>query len=104
LAYRLVRSWDAQLTLVTAVRRTHDVAAAENYVHDVAEIARLPGPPEVHVIDHPFAQTPEHAPPASLHVLALSTQVDFDWLREVGERLEAPCLFVRDSGIENAFA
>ncbi len=104
LAYRLVRSWDAELTLVTAVRRAQDVEPAEDYLGEVAEIARLPGPPEIHVIEHPFSQALEHAPPASLHVLALSTQVDFHWLREIREHLDAPCLFVRDSGIENAFA
>jgi len=104
LAYRLVRSWDAELTLVTAVRRTQDAEPAEGYLREVAEIARLPGPPTIHVIEHPFAEALEHAPPASLHVLALSTQVDFHWLREIREHLGAPCVFVRDSGIENAFA
>ncbi len=104
LAYRLVRSSEAELTLVTAVDGMQDTEPAEGYLREVAEIARLPGPPHVSVIPHPFARSLEHAPPASLHVMALSTQVDFHWLREVRERLDAPCLFVRDSGVENAFA
>ena len=103
-AYRLARSWDARLTLVTAVGRADDTEPAERYLDEVAEQARLPGPPAVHVIQRPFADALELAPPASLHVFALSSQVDFEWLREVRERLETPCLFVRDSGVENAFA
>jgi solute carrier family 12 (sodium/potassium/chloride transporter), member 2 len=104
LAYRLVGSLDAELAMVTAVHHRDDVEAAEDYLREVAETARMPGPPDIHVIQQPFAQALDHAPSASLHVLALSTQVDFDWLREVREHLDAPCLFVRDSGVENAFA
>ena len=103
-AYQLARSWDARIVLVTAVGAHGDPEPAEHYLQEVAELARLPGSPDVEVIPRPFAQALAQAPAADLHVLALSTQVDFDWLREVREQLDGPCLFVRDSGVENAFA
>ncbi len=103
-AYQLARSWDARIVLVTAIGAHGDPEPAEHYLREVAELARLPGSPEVEVIPRPFAQALSQAPAASLHVLALSTQVDFDWLRDVREELDGPCLFVRDSGVENAFA
>jgi len=104
IAYHLAERWDARIRLVTAVRGGGDVSRYEDYLAEIAERARLPGPPDVVVIEEPFLEALAEAPPASLHVLALSTQVDFDWLREVREQLEAPALFVRDSGVENAFA
>jgi solute carrier family 12 (sodium/potassium/chloride transporter), member 2 len=103
MTYRLSQTWDARIRLVTAIRNGDDAGRAEEYLGEVAERARLPAP-EILVVEHPFADALDHVGPVNLHVLALSTQVDFDWLREVRERLEAPCLFVRDSGVENAFA
>jgi solute carrier family 12 (sodium/potassium/chloride transporter), member 2 len=105
IAYRLTRTWDGALTLVTALGRDGDRERAEAYLLEVAERARLQGPPELVLIDRPFASALEQAPASvRLHVFALSSQTDFEWLREIRERLEAPCIFVRDSGIENAFA
>lgn len=104
-AYRLTRTWNGTMTLVTALGNHHDPEKAEEYLGAVVERARLPGPPEVHLIDRPFASAIEEAPAGTaLHVFALSSQTDLEWLRELQERLDAPCLFVRDSGIENAFA
>jgi hypothetical protein len=78
---------------------------AEAYLLEVAERARLQGPPELVLIDRPFASALEQAPTSTrLHVFALSSQTDVEWLREIRERLEAPCVVVRDSGVENAFA
>jgi hypothetical protein len=104
MAYRLSRTWDARLRLVTAIDNGDEAGRAEEYLEDVAERARLPGPPDILVVERPFADALDDVGPVDLHVLALSTQVDFDWLREVRERLDAPCVFVRDSGVENAFA
>jgi solute carrier family 12 (sodium/potassium/chloride transporter), member 2 len=104
-AYRLTQAWGGSMTLVTALGGRHDAERAEEYLGDVAERARLPGPPDILLIDRPFASAIEEAPAGTaLHVFALSSQTDLEWLREVQGRLGAPCLFVRDSGVENAFA
>jgi hypothetical protein len=104
-AYRLTRAWGGSMTLVTALGDDHDTERAEAYLADITERARLPGPPDVHVIDRPFAAAVEEAPAGTdLHVFALSSQTDLEWLREVQGRLDGPCVFVRDSGVENAFA
>jgi solute carrier family 12 (sodium/potassium/chloride transporter), member 2 len=103
-AYRLTEAWGGSMTLVTALGRETDPEQAEEYLGGVAERARLPAP-EIHLIDRPFASAIEGAPAGvALHVFALSSQTDLEWLREVQGRLDAPCLFVRDSGVENAFA
>lgn len=105
IAYRLARSWDGSLRLVTAVGRTGDRDEAEAYLQAVVERARLPGPPECVILESSFADAVTDPPDGcDLHVFALSSQTDFQRLREVQERIGAPCLFVRDSGVENAFA
>jgi solute carrier family 12 (sodium/potassium/chloride transporter), member 2 len=104
-AYRLARSWEGSLRLVTAVGRGGDREEAEAYLQAVVERARLPGPPECVIVESSFADAVGDPPDGcDLHVLALSSQTDFHRLREVQERIGAPCLFVRDSGVENAFA
>jgi hypothetical protein len=105
IAYRLTKTWGGAMTLVTALGQDGEPERAEAYLLEVAARARLPGPPELMLIDRPFASSLERAPASTrLHVFALSRQTDFEWLREIRERLDAPCIFVRDSGIENAFA
>jgi hypothetical protein len=105
IAYRVARAWDGQLRLVTAVGRDGSRDGAESYLRTVAERARLPGPPEVVVLERSFTDAVGDPPDGTdLHVFALSSQTDFHRLREVHERIGAPCIFVRDSGIENAFA
>lgn len=103
-AYQLARSWDVPIALITAVEGEDDATPAERYLREIAELARLPGEPQIHVLTRAFAAALREAPSATVHVLALSTQVDFEWLREITEELPGPCLFVRDSGVENAFA
>lgn len=105
IAYRLTMAWDGALTLVTALGHEGDPERAEAYLNELAERARLQGPPELAIIDRPFASALVEAPSSiRLHVFALSSQTDFEWVREIREKLDAPCIFVRDSGIENAFA
>ncbi len=103
LAQRLVGAWNADLRLITAVADADDVEPAEGYLRELAEVARLPGPPEAHVVQRPFVEAIGDATGADLHVLALSSQVDFDALRRLRGPVSAPCLFVRDSGVENAY-
>jgi solute carrier family 12 sodium/potassium/chloride transporter 2 len=104
LAYKLRRNWGGDINLVTAVRDDGQVHHADGYLHNLAELARLPGPPGVHVINRGFVDALEVAPVADASIFALSPYVDFDRLRTIIDRTETPCAFVRDSGTESAFA
>ncbi|MGI9018704.1 MAG: amino acid permease, partial [Euzebya sp.] len=103
LAYKLRRNWGGTINLVTAVGDPDQMHQADEYFHGLAELARLPGPPGVHVINQPFVDALPHAPVADLSIFALSERADFDVLRRVISQTDTPCAFVRDSGAESAF-
>lgn len=105
ISYRLQRSRDAAMRLVTAVGPHGSVDRAEESLRTVVDRGRLPGPPELVVLDATFDEAlRDPATRADVHVFGLSNQTDFDRWREVASQLDAPCLFVRDSGVESAFA
>jgi hypothetical protein len=96
-------NWGGDLNLVTAIDGPDELQQAEQYLHGLADLARLPGPPGVHVISATFVEALPIAPFADLSVFALSPDVDFAVLRRIIDAADTPCAFVRDSGAESAF-
>lgn len=103
LSYKLVRNWGGNLNLVTAVTDPDQAAPADAYLHGLAQLARLPGPPGVHVLGTRFLDSLPIAPRADLNVFALPPTVDFDPVLRIIAAADSPCAFVRDSGSESAF-
>jgi hypothetical protein len=64
-AYRLTKTWGGTMTLVTALGHDGVPTRAEAYLLEVAARARLPGPPELVLIDRPFASSRPGRPRAS---------------------------------------
>ncbi|CAN5770688.1 hypothetical protein BH23ACT10_BH23ACT10_27250 [soil metagenome] len=103
MAYKLRANWGGDLNLVTAVDDADQLQQADHYLHGLAELARLPGPPGVHVLNTSFFAALPTAPFADLSLFALSPDVDFAALRRIIDAADTPCAFVRDSGEESAF-
>ena len=103
MAYKLRANWGGDLNLVTAVDDPEQLQQAERYLHGLADLARLPGPPGVHVINTGFVDALPIAPFADLSVFALPPTIDFAALRRIIDAADTPCAFVRDSGAESAF-
>jgi solute carrier family 12 (sodium/potassium/chloride transporter), member 2 len=104
LAFRLSRNRGVDLQLISAVPDESHVQRAEDYLGHIAERARLPGPPQHHIIEDRFPDAVADAPEANIHVFPMSSHVDFDRVRRIHDLAGTTCLFVRDSGAENAFA
>ncbi len=96
--------------LVGCVRRhleaiADDAAARACGRHPTGRaLARLPKSTIVRVNRRSFPSALEEVTDTALNVLSLPPHVDFDLLRRSREISAAPCLFIRDSGVENAFA
>jgi hypothetical protein len=103
LAYKLVRNWGGEINLVTAVRDTEQLGMARDYLRGLGELARLPGPPRACVLNDGFRAALPQAPHADLSVFALPPHVDLDLVEQITNAVMTPCVFVRDSGKENAF-
>jgi amino acid transporter len=103
MAMKLERNWaDGRMNLLTVVESEDQRSNAESYLQALIDAARLPGPPSVHVLTGGFIETLGRGPNAEANVFALGPEVDFPALREMIERTDTPCVFVRDSGEESA--
>lgn len=103
MAYKLRRNWGGDINLVTAVEDKEQVHQADAYLQGLADLARLPGPPGVNVINRGFIDALGVAPEADVSVFALAAHVDFAVLDRIIDATQTPCAFVGDSGSESAF-
>jgi amino acid transporter len=104
IAYQLARNPDFDLCVITAVQEAQDAGPARAYLEEVVELARLPESTIVRVNRRSFPSALEEVTDTALNVLSLPPHVDFVQLRRSRDISAAPCLFIRDSGVENAFA
>jgi amino acid transporter len=103
ISYKLKKNWGASLRMITNVREKYNVYKAEEYLENLAEIARIPNV-QNKVMLGDMKSNISRAPQASLNVFSLDTEPDFDLIRNIVEETGSSCLFALDSGEENAFA
>jgi len=101
-AYQIQRNWNAKLRLVMVVERREDEEEARNFMTRLADLARLDA--TVVVASGPFDDFLEVAPMGDLNLFGLSPDPDFGFVHRMVEETRSSCLFVRDSGTENALA
>lgn len=102
-AYMLRRNWNGQLTLATVVPDQQQADKAEVYLKNLAELARLPHA-QVAIKQGSFAAVVADEHPVDLNIFGMPEQVDFQMMRSLVDSTRSACLFVRDSGEENAMA
>jgi hypothetical protein len=90
--------------VITAVLDPQDADPARAHLEEVAEAAWLPESTIVRVHRRSFPAALEEVTEIALNVLSLPPHVDFERLRTSRDLSAAPRLFVRDLGVENAFA
>ncbi len=66
-------------------------------------MSRLPDA-RVQAFGGSFAECIGQAPQADLNIFGLPDEIDFDFARQMVEETKSTCIFVRDSGDENALA
>lgn len=102
-AYKLHRNWAAKLRLVIVVEDPDEAANAEEFLNQLKDSARIPAA-EVVVATGDFETFVLEAPRADLNIFGMLADPDFDFMRRMNDLTGASCLFVRDSGVENALA
>ncbi|NCG19249.1 MAG: hypothetical protein GWP91_09580 [Rhodobacterales bacterium] len=104
IAWLLCQHGESRLSLSTTVADVADVAPAKAFLAAVVEEARLPVGTGERVSAGNFFDALENAPTADLHLIGLPEKVDLERLRDIQRRAGAPCLFLRDSGMESLLA
>ena len=102
IALQLQVNWDGRINLVTVASEKDDVRKLSHFLEKLNDQARLPSLTDFHVLQGPFEKTLESAPRVDLNIFGLSQSPDFKFMRRTSELTQSSCLFVCDSGTENA--
>lgn len=101
--YQIISNRGGKLRLISAVERGDEAENCRAFLGELAEVARLPKP-EIFVTHGSFIDLLDHAPAADLNIFGLGPQFNLTQSSNLAEQLGATCLFIRDSGAENALA
>lgn len=104
IALQLQLNWEGKLNLVTATTDKAQEKTLYNFLERVSDRARLPSMTEFHVMVGEFKTAMQSAPRADINIFGLAEDLSFDFMRSALESTKSSCLFVKDSGLESAFA
>ena len=77
---------------------------ANLFLRRLINLARSPNTTQVLVFTGDLWETVSQTPRADLSIFGLQAQPDLGFVEEVGQTINASCIFVRDSGDESALA
>lgn len=104
LAYQLARNWHGRINLCMVLPDEATLVRAEQFLHELVSLARLPANTQVTLFIGDFWQQLPQAPRADLSIFGLQSRPDLAFIEKVVTVLDASCIFVRDSGDESALA
>ena len=103
LAYKLKKSWSARLSVTALVGSEDEAAEAEDYLRAATELARVPNAELATVCDETeLGSAPGRR--VRLTLFSIDERPDLGRIEERSRAAGTPCLFVLDSGTENALA
>lgn len=102
--YRLLKTWKAEVQILTVVEEPEGVPSARLYLEELCDLCRMPRSVDIQVLTGSFEQALESAPQSDLDILGLPKEPTLERLHEIVEKTRSACLFVADSGNENALA
>jgi amino acid transporter len=100
--YRLMREWNAELTVHTVVRSESEVAAAQGFLSELFDLARLPKAAKTKVCVGDFETCLDEEPVADINLIGLPANREAAYFERLIGISRSTCLFVWDSGRENA--
>ena len=104
LAYRMMDSWQARLTVIGAVNHASERSKAKKFLNRLVDLARLPAETAAHVADGDLGRYASSAPEADLNVFPLPERLEADFLWRLRDATGSSCLFTQDGGEESALA
>ncbi len=103
-ALQLERNWGGKIRLISVVREKQDSLKAVQKFRRIVELTRMPKETEITVLPGEFKSALLKAPPADLNIFGFSHEIDWRTMDELADSINTSCLFIKDSGGENAFA
>lgn len=103
-ALRIARAWDGDFNLVTVVPGQARVSGVHEGLEELRDLCRIAPRARVQVLVGDFEEVLGQADQADLQVLGLTHQRPLEFMAGLVERSRASCLFLADSGEEDALA
>lgn len=104
LAYRMMKSWNAELNVISTVDDATDIDKAEKFLDRLVDLARLPANTHAYIADSELTYYSSEAPEADLNIFPLPEEFDPELLWNLRDITASSCLFTQDSGDESALA
>ncbi|MFO7894375.1 MAG: amino acid permease [Longimicrobiales bacterium] len=101
--YKLLRSWNARMRLITVLEDETNIEAARQFLEAVIDVARIPRT-RIMAVAAPFEEYLPQAPQADVSIFGLGSTIDFAFQRRMVEETRSTCVFARDSGRESVLA
>ncbi|NOX88733.1 MAG: Na-K-Cl cotransporter [Calditrichaeota bacterium] len=102
IALQLQLNWEGKLNLITVAQDPKEKPRLHRFLERLSDQARLPSLTEFHVLSGEFRETLQNAPNADINIFGLSDTLPFDFMHKAPELTKSSCLFIKDSGLENA--
>ena len=102
--YRLFREWNAEVTILTCVRDEADRAEADRFLSGLCDLARFPARVKCRVVVGDFEDRLADAAIADVNVIGMPPSPNPEVMERWVEIAKSSCIFVRDSGREDALA
>ncbi len=102
ISLQLQLNWGGKLNLITVADDPVRKPKLRHFLERLSDRARLPSMTEFFVLEGTFKETLNQAPAADINIFGLAHNLPFAFMREAPELVNASCIFVRDSGLENA--
>jgi hypothetical protein len=102
LSLQLQMNWQGKINFITAAPPDTDTERFHQFFESLNDHARLPSVSEFYVLQGVFPGVIAEAPRADINIFGLSDKVPFNTIRKMPEFTKSSCLFVKDSGKENA--
>lgn len=102
IALQLQSNWEGKLNIIAASNNPNDKKNIRKFFNKLSDQARLPSMTEFHILVGNFKDVLSSAPQADINILGLAGAIPFDFIRTAPELTKTSCLFVKDSGKENA--
>ncbi len=102
IALQIQSNWEGTINIITCTPDGNEEKRLYRFLERLGDRMRLPSLAEFHVLIGDFNDTLEIAPQADINIFGISDELSFDFMRSVPKRTKTSCLFVIDSGEENA--
>lgn len=102
IALYLQMNWGGKLNLVATAASEADKPRMYDFLEKLSDMARLPSKTEFHVIAANFHEAIAAAPRPDINIFGLGENLSFDFIRDTTDLAHSSCLFVKDSGMEDA--